>query len=316
MPRRTTPFQSMIRALQSTVQPGATVTESKFLKDGITGELREVDVVVETLVGPYPLILSFECTSGARPVDVGWVEEMHGKHQTLPTDKLFLVSQHGFTAPAKAKAHSHNHVALSLAGIDKQDWAALVAKHRQVFLVELRASVLPFIGEVFRGRRLSLDARLRRAACRVDVSVRAVVDTLLAHPRVAAAALDLAAASESRGTLVQFDPVVGLEVVDLNGQATPVDRLSFAVVFKASRTEMSLTSGIIGDHAMSFGGTDTDAGKVHLTIVQAQGELPRVRVFDYGHQQEPLERELVGGVASDLQPLPDSTMRVVIHGCV
>jgi hypothetical protein len=137
VPKRANPFQSAILALQRTVQPGASVTESKFLEDRITGELREVDVVVETQVGPYRLVLCFECTSGMRRADVGWVDEMHGKHQTLPTDKLFLVSQNGFTRRAAAKAASHNHVALSLAGLKKEDWAAVVAEHRRVFLLEL-----------------------------------------------------------------------------------------------------------------------------------------------------------------------------------
>lgn len=44
----------MVRALRRTVQPNATVTESKLLRDHITAQLREVDVVVETRVGPYP----------------------------------------------------------------------------------------------------------------------------------------------------------------------------------------------------------------------------------------------------------------------
>ena len=108
MPKRTNPFQSVVLALQRTLHPNATVTESTFLRDRISGERREVDVVVEAYVGPYSLILGFECTAGARPADVGWVEEMHGKHQSLSTDKLFLVSQHGFTHRAVLKAESHN----------------------------------------------------------------------------------------------------------------------------------------------------------------------------------------------------------------
>jgi hypothetical protein len=315
MPKRTNPFQSVVVALQRALHPEATVTESKFLRDSVSGELREVDVVVETRIGPYGLTLSFECRSGTRPADVGWVDEMHGKHQTLPTDKLFLVSQHGFTSRAAAKAERQNHAALSLSAVEAHDWAAELAQHRRLYLLDLRASVLGFIGEPFEGDSLTLDARLRRVACDLDVSVGDIADTLLAHPRVALAAVEIAAAAEGRGAIVQFDPAAGLVATASDGRQTPIDRLSFAVVFVTSRREIRLTPGVIGDHVVSFGGIPTADGHVHLVIVQAPGGQRKVAIYEYGHQQTPRYRDLSDGGDTDLRPLPDSTMRLVVGGC-
>jgi hypothetical protein len=315
MPKRTNPFQSVVVALQRALHPEATVAESKFLRDHVSGELREVDVVVETRVGPYALTLSFECRSGTRPADVGWVDEMHGKHQTLPTDKLFLVSQHGFTARAASKAEHQNHTALSLSALEAHNWAAELAHHRHLYLLDLRASVLCFIGEPFEGDSIGLDARLRRPGCDLDVSVGDIADTLLAHPTVALAAVKKAAAAEGRGAIVQFDPAAGLVATTSSGQQTPVARLSFAVLFATSRREIRLTPGVIGDHAVSFGGVPTANGHAHLVIVQARGGDRKVSVYEYSHQQTTRYRDLSDGSDTDLRPLPDSVMRSVVGGC-
>jgi len=314
MPKRTNPFQSVVLALQRTLHPNATVTESTFLRDRISGERREVDVVVEAYVGPYSLILGFECTAGARPADVGWVEEMHGKHQSLSTDKLFLVSQHGFTHRAVLKAESHNHVPISLASAESCDWTAVVAKERRVFLLELRAAVLPFIGEAFKGEPPTLNARLRRAACGLDVSVGAVADTLLAHPTIAASAIDVSMVSEGKGAIVEFDPAPGVTAFEHGRENISVDRVSFAIVFNASRREIRLTSGVIGDRAVAFGGTTNGSRHTHVTIVEVPGGTPNLTVHEHGCGGEPQYRDLSGRSDTDLQPLPDATMRLLLSG--
>ena len=49
-----------------------------------------------------------ECRDWERPQTVEWVESMHGKHQSLPTNRLVLVSRSGFTKEAIEKAKSWN----------------------------------------------------------------------------------------------------------------------------------------------------------------------------------------------------------------
>jgi hypothetical protein len=105
MPRRTTPFQRAVYYLKAHLaENGTTVTESHMLRDRVTGEEREVDVVLKAQIVGHPVTIGIECRERGRRADSPWVESMHGKHATLPTDHLVLVSSSGFTGPARAKA--------------------------------------------------------------------------------------------------------------------------------------------------------------------------------------------------------------------
>lgn len=92
----------MVREQMAT--PGTVVTESKMLRDAVTGENREVDVVVQTLADGDPFVISMEVVDRGRPADVTWVEQMIKKHQHLPTNLLMLVSWSGFAAGAERTA--------------------------------------------------------------------------------------------------------------------------------------------------------------------------------------------------------------------
>jgi hypothetical protein len=86
---------------------GVTVTESKKLLDQAAGTMREVDVVAEGTINGQPMILSVEVIDHARPASLTWVDQMLGKHSTMPTNKLILVSWSGFSKPALAKVVAH-----------------------------------------------------------------------------------------------------------------------------------------------------------------------------------------------------------------
>lgn len=99
MPKRTTPFQAMVRMMREHyAQPGVTITESKFLRDAVTGIQREVDVVIEGTFDGEPMVISAEVIEHTRPATLTWVEQMLRKHRDLPTNRLLLVSKSGFSA--------------------------------------------------------------------------------------------------------------------------------------------------------------------------------------------------------------------------
>ena len=105
MPRRTNAFQSVVYLIKKHVGDAtARVYESAELLDSATGRKREVDVCIETEVDGHVVLVGFECAARGRRQDVEWVEQMYGKHSTLPTDRLVLVSESGFTPQARAKA--------------------------------------------------------------------------------------------------------------------------------------------------------------------------------------------------------------------
>ena len=109
MPRRSNDFQRMVAILETILSEEATVTESKMLTDQVFGVQREVDICVEGRMAGRPVTISIECRDHRRRQSVSWVEEMHAKHERLPTDVLVLVSSSGFSTQALATAESYGH---------------------------------------------------------------------------------------------------------------------------------------------------------------------------------------------------------------
>lgn len=104
MPRRTNVFQEVVAVLHAHLasDEDVTVEESAMLRNVVTGEEREVDVVLRSTVAAQEMVLAVEATmqKGSSP----WVEQMIGKHADLPTDRLVLVAEKGFSKPAKRYA--------------------------------------------------------------------------------------------------------------------------------------------------------------------------------------------------------------------
>jgi hypothetical protein len=117
VPKRNTLFQEVVSVIFEHLAGGAEKEESAMLTNSVTRKKREVDVVLRTRTAGVELVIGVEATglSDARrqaslqpdaplqpdPVDVVWVEEMIGKHENLPTDKVVLVSETGFTPQAR-----------------------------------------------------------------------------------------------------------------------------------------------------------------------------------------------------------------------
>ncbi len=108
MPARSNEFQRLIFLLKQQLGREATVTESKMLKDLVTGDNREVDICIETVGTSEPVMVSIECRDRKRAADVTWVEEMKAKHERLSTNALILISRNGFSARAVELARAYN----------------------------------------------------------------------------------------------------------------------------------------------------------------------------------------------------------------
>jgi hypothetical protein len=115
-------FQQVVRILhEHLAADAAVVVESDELVDRVTGAKREVDVTLTSDIGGQQIIISIEATAQNRRASVTWVDEMLAKHSTLPTSKLVLVSQAGFSKLARDQAAAHGAVTLQpqdLAGKD------------------------------------------------------------------------------------------------------------------------------------------------------------------------------------------------------
>jgi hypothetical protein len=127
MPPRTNAFQRLVTLLTATLAGHARVTESAMLQDRVTGGQREVDVLVVATTATFQVNLGIEVISWSRAADTPWVEKMRAKHDNLPTDKLILVSESGFSAPAMRKAEFYGIETLTIEEACEADWPLIAA---------------------------------------------------------------------------------------------------------------------------------------------------------------------------------------------
>lgn len=134
MSKQSNKFQKLMTAIHACISKGISVEESALLTDRETRGEREVDIVLRSKIGDYPMILSVEVRDRSRPAGSGWVEEMAGKHQALQTNKLVLVSRSGFTKPAIVKAKAREIETLTIEEAFATDWnLVLQLEGRRVF---------------------------------------------------------------------------------------------------------------------------------------------------------------------------------------
>ncbi len=121
MPARTNTFQDVVAIIYEHLAGEASKTESAMLANRLTGEPREVDVVLRAMTAGHETVIAIEAAARSRKASSDWVEQMIGKHKNLPTDKVVLVAEAGFYRPARKLALAEGMVPLtpeSLTGPD------------------------------------------------------------------------------------------------------------------------------------------------------------------------------------------------------
>ena len=104
MPKRSNLEQAVIYEVERRfASDELEVTQSEELLDHDSGKPREVDIVMTSKVGGFPVVVSMEITAPKRKSSVTWVESMLSKHSRMPTAKLILVSWSGFSEAAMTK---------------------------------------------------------------------------------------------------------------------------------------------------------------------------------------------------------------------
>lgn len=142
MPKRSNDFQRLVYLVRVNLADGATVTESKMMRDRLTKSYREVDVVIKGKVGSQPVVVCIECRDHKRVADIGWIDAMKAKHDRLETNVLLLASSAGFTKEATAVAGKYGIELFTLESQDKADFPSLIGPNGSLWhkTCELSAS--------------------------------------------------------------------------------------------------------------------------------------------------------------------------------
>ena len=122
IPPRTNTFQEVVAIVHAHLATdGHDVEESAMLRDLVDGGEREVDVAITGEIAGQQVVVSIEATAARRGVDRPWVEGRIAKHESLPTSRLLLVSEYGFTKPAREYAERKGAVPLTPEDLTGED---------------------------------------------------------------------------------------------------------------------------------------------------------------------------------------------------
>lgn len=127
MPQRTNDYQQLVHLIQQALAPaGAKVTESAMVPGQDT--LREIDVLIETDVGPYAIKIAVETKDFKRPLNVTEIEAVIGKYSVnggIAVNKVVVVARRGFSDAAKKRAKEARIELLTIKEAKQSDWSKL-----------------------------------------------------------------------------------------------------------------------------------------------------------------------------------------------
>lgn len=119
MARQGKDFELLIEKIEkAALETGAVIHSPGYLEDRITGEKREVDILIEHSIGTSIIKIVIECRDRLAVQDSTWIEQVHTKLCDVLVNKAIVVSSSPFTAPALEKASFYNIEARTYEQVD------------------------------------------------------------------------------------------------------------------------------------------------------------------------------------------------------
>ncbi len=122
MPQRTNDFQDLVALVQRTLaDQGALVTESALVGD----DEREIDILIDTMAGPYRIRIAVEAKDEGRPMDSTKFESIIGKYfgeGGIKVNKVVVVTHRGFYKPVIDRAQLLDVDLFTLTQATQIDW--------------------------------------------------------------------------------------------------------------------------------------------------------------------------------------------------
>lgn len=147
MARKGRDLEILIEKLEKAVLPvEAKIKSPGFVIDRVTGQNREVDIVIEYTIGTTPIKIAIECRDRHSTQDTTWIEQALGKLNDLNANKKILVSSSDFGEPAKVKAKFYGIETRSLNEVDKK----LIESWCQIEYMDFNSNQFTIVGVTFK----------------------------------------------------------------------------------------------------------------------------------------------------------------------
>jgi hypothetical protein len=120
-------FEKLATRIQQELAPNARVVRNAKLLGKRTGIERQIDILVDQVIGQYPIRIVIDCKDYSSPVDVKGVEEFMGMVEDVGANKGAMVAARGFTETAKKRAKDAGIDVYRLVDTESKKWSAYVS---------------------------------------------------------------------------------------------------------------------------------------------------------------------------------------------
>jgi len=290
MPQRSNAFQKLVFLINGSLQESGEVVESALLTDKVTGEKREVDILLSSSVATYPIFIGLEVIDRNRKAGVQWVEQMHSKHLTLPTDKLILVSRSGFYEPALTKARFYGIETITLEEALETDWdlaiRMLTDGFFEIFTYNYKCSATcmhPDGEKVFESAPLRTTVYLPYRETPTDFEN--MVLFFLNEPRVKESLHEHAEKTGEKGFAFRYTPQTGTYIID--EVQTKMELIKFEVELEMLQktTPVKFSVGRYRDKAVVFGTASDSKQELCFALLKNSNENQKLEGLLYNDKQ-------------------------------
>jgi hypothetical protein len=282
VPIRSNIYQRLVAAVHKQVGPAWTVTESRLLVDSRTGQLREVDVVIDGSAAGYPMLIGVEARDRRRVADVTWVESMAKKHDDLPTDKLVLWSPTRFSKNAAAKAKALGIVAVTSKTLADAPWATMARDFTGGSMKWVQPAFELFVdvylpsGEATRWPA-SRDTILRQTSDGAQITLGSILSFVEQSKDVRSAMLDHAPEGQADFHGI-FEPPQECEVIASDGRVARLKRVIIGIKTATEVLPVDLHTIVHEDVATSLAELKVHDGMVRVLVREPSGGKRSVHV--------------------------------------
>ena len=292
MPKRSNDFQTLVTLINGCLCKSARVEESALLVDRRNREKREVDILISSLIGDYPIRISVEVRDRKRKADTGWIEQMYAKHRDLPTDKLVLVSRSGFCKPALEKARSYDVEAISFEEALDTDWDLATRMTSSGFIelttLKLKWSAVcayPDGNKVYSPVSMTTHVFMPKRDTPTDFQNmrQKILQVLLNEQCFVKALNDLLATTDQRRFTLLFTPSSGTYVLDKDRVRRPLLKFSADVEVERTNTPMTFSAGRYRRSEVIFGQSSEPMTRLYFVLVRKErGQVEGLLYDDTG----------------------------------
>lgn len=280
MPKRSNIFQRLVKLLYDRLDENWVVNESEMLCNRLTGEDREVDIVLRYKLGAHEVVVSIECTGIKRPASSTWVEGMAKKHEFLATSKLVLWSANGFYKPALTTAEKLGIETVSQNENIDVEWATISKIFKNGFLKVVHSSFKFFIDVVeTNGKKDRLEGPHNFI---FKIKDKGIYFTILQLRQYIMGIQDIGtvlldhASEDKEDFWMQIEPPFECQVQKENGEWVDPFRIGFGIKAKAEETKTNSKTVQYQNTVSTLAVGKLKSGTLELFLEEKPDQPPKI----------------------------------------